>query len=115
MKVSKAGAVRLTGVLGDGRSFSAAGGLDTVNTFTFWTPLYQEDFGLSGSVDFTGDTFESLLQWANPANKRLFFSKGWVFFFQAEDGIRDGRVTGVQRCALPICDGRVPVRVMVPG
>src|SRR5438876_7359183 len=25
------------------------------------------------------------------------------FFFQAEDGIRDGRVTGVQTCALPIC------------
>src|SRR6266487_6060055 len=27
---------------------------------------------------------------------------GCVFFFQAEDGIRDGRVTGVQTCALPI-------------
>src|SRR5690348_17589311 len=26
------------------------------------------------------------------------------FFFQAEDGIRDGRVTGVQTCALPILD-----------
>src|SRR5690348_17959353 len=26
-----------------------------------------------------------------------------IFFFQAEDGIRDGRVTGVQTCALPIC------------
>src|SRR5690348_18400562 len=25
-----------------------------------------------------------------------------TFFFQAEDGIRDGRVTGVQTCALPI-------------
>src|SRR5690348_18454882 len=25
-----------------------------------------------------------------------------LFFFQAEDGIRDGRVTGVQTCALPI-------------
>src|SRR3989441_10834740 len=29
----------------------------------------------------------------------LFF-----FFFQAEDGIRDKLVTGVQTCALPICD-----------
>src|SRR5690348_18476412 len=28
------------------------------------------------------------------------------FFFQAEDGIRDGRVTGVQTCALPIFTGR---------
>src|SRR5438876_8557317 len=28
-----------------------------------------------------------------------------AFFFQAEDGIRDGRVTGVQTCALPISPG----------
>src|SRR5690606_40469875 len=29
------------------------------------------------------------------------------FFFQAEDGIRDFHVTGVQTCALPICkDGK---------
>src|SRR5690625_7792692 len=27
-----------------------------------------------------------------------------IFFFQAEDGIRDGHVTGVQTCALPISD-----------
>src|SRR5207253_3449391 len=26
----------------------------------------------------------------------------FFFFFQAEDGIRDGHVTGVQTCALPI-------------
>src|SRR3989454_814198 len=29
----------------------------------------------------------------------------FCFFFQAEDGIRDYKVTGVQTCALPICDG----------
>src|SRR5688500_19368388 len=28
----------------------------------------------------------------------------FFFFFQAEDGIRDYKVTGVQTCALPICD-----------
>src|SRR5437868_1502881 len=28
----------------------------------------------------------------------------WSFFFQAEDGIRDRNVTGVQTCALPISD-----------
>src|SRR5215208_7612875 len=28
------------------------------------------------------------------------------FFFQAEDGIRDGHVTGVQTCALPISHER---------
>src|SRR5205807_7704665 len=27
----------------------------------------------------------------------------FYFFFQAEDGIRDYKVTGVQTCALPIC------------
>src|SRR5689334_24654726 len=29
----------------------------------------------------------------------------FFFFFQAEDGIRDGTVTGVQTCALPIYEG----------
>src|SRR5256885_6944991 len=28
--------------------------------------------------------------------------ESWFFFFQAEDGIRDYKVTGVQTCALPI-------------
>src|SRR5215813_646149 len=28
----------------------------------------------------------------------------FFFFFQAEDGIRDADVTGVQTCALPICE-----------
>src|SRR5437870_7092971 len=34
------------------------------------------------------------------------------FFFQAEDGIRDGHVTGVQTCALPIstCGIFTPIR-----
>src|SRR5690606_40894416 len=29
-----------------------------------------------------------------------------IFFFQAEDGIRDFHVTGVQTCALPISSSR---------
>src|SRR6266487_5154349 len=33
----------------------------------------------------------------------LYCCSACFFFFQAEDGIRDGRVTGVQSCALPIC------------
>src|SRR2546429_3090129 len=36
-------------------------------------------------------------------SKMLFF-----FFFQAEDGIRDVAVTGVQTCALPISIGALP-------
>src|SRR5207253_8192593 len=31
-----------------------------------------------------------------------WFCRSGSFFFQAEDGIRDGHVTGVQTCALPI-------------
>src|SRR5256885_3056856 len=40
-----------------------------------------------------------------------FEARAEVFFFQAEDGIRDYKVTGVQTCALPIfafqCSGYV--------
>src|SRR5439155_17222988 len=35
----------------------------------------------------------------------------YFFFFQAEDGIRDGHVTGVQTCALPILH---PLRSPLP-
>src|SRR5688572_32276045 len=35
----------------------------------------------------------------------LFFLFFFFFFFQAEDGIRDLTVTGVQTCALPIFHG----------
>src|SRR5690606_39575861 len=34
------------------------------------------------------------------------------FFFQAEDGIRDFHVTGVQTCALPISSGDLPEQVL---
>src|SRR5258706_9936263 len=35
-------------------------------------------------------------------SSKLVSSVGVFFFFQAEDGIRDWSVTGVQTCALPI-------------
>src|SRR5437762_4892139 len=35
-----------------------------------------------------------------------------IFFFQAEDGIRDTSVTGVQTCALPICGSKAPTSRM---
>src|SRR5690606_40246852 len=37
----------------------------------------------------------------------------FIFFFQAEDGIRDFHVTGVQTCALPISDRHVAHLVAV--
>src|SRR5688572_32392296 len=36
------------------------------------------------------------------------------FFFQAEDGIRDLTVTGVQTCALPIFTPNTPPRPVLP-
>src|SRR3712207_8631039 len=41
----------------------------------------------------------------------LFFK---YFFFQAEDGIRDIGVTGVQTCALPISSERCWLRAIFP-
>src|SRR5205809_3749315 len=41
----------------------------------------------------------------------LFF----FFFFQAEDGIRDVAVTGVQTCALPISSGSSDDVLYAPG
>ena len=37
----------------------------------------------------------------------FFFFFVYFFFFQAEDGIRDRLVTGVQTCALPICGSSI--------
>src|SRR5690554_7004432 len=45
-------------------------------------------------------------------------SRFFFFFFQAEDGIRDADVTGVQTCALPIWDNiysasKFPARLVI--
>src|SRR5437868_9235901 len=46
--------------------------------------------------------------------RSLRHSKYSFFFFQAEDGIRDRNVTGVQTCALPILRGKIfPVVAVV--
>src|SRR2546427_3890833 len=44
---------------------------------------------------------------AGPTRTRAAASRNWFFFFQAEDGIRDLTVTGVQTCALPISAWRL--------
>src|SRR5690606_40951537 len=47
---------------------------------------------------------------------KICLSYVFSFFFQAEDGIRDFHVTGVQTCALPISEGLVPAaRCDIPG
>ena len=42
-------------------------------------------------------------------------SHGVSFFFQAEDGIRDVAVTGVQTCALPICKEKAEASFIIPS
>src|SRR5438876_12450005 len=43
------------------------------------------------------------------------YKSNMFFFFQAEDGIRDGRVTGVQTCALPIVTPGGEKRILLVG
>src|SRR5256885_9049478 len=54
-----------------------------------WVRVLVED--IQGLLDFDSD------RWAETTCD--------FFFFQAEDGIRDYKVTGVQTCALPISAG----------
>src|SRR5689334_1246888 len=63
-----------------------------------------------GSVavgDFQSSGDEDQANKEREETKRLLY----VFFFQAEDGIRVGTVTGVQTCALPICFRELVVAV----
>src|SRR2546426_9279576 len=50
---------------------------------------------------------------------RTEINQFFFFFFQAEDGIRDYKVTGVQTCALPICpagwNSAMPLSTAVRG
>src|SRR5205823_6826898 len=49
----------------------------------------------------------SVAQWEAAVGASYDRDKFCFFFFQAEDGIRDKLVTGVQTCALPILMSRV--------
>src|SRR3954464_2531162 len=49
------------------------------------------------------------------SHEELASVKALCFFFQAEDGIRDYRVTGVQTCALPISSRRRHTDYRVTG
>src|SRR2546430_5976499 len=57
---------------------------------------HKSDRGTSGSSGMTSSSTCELFSF---------------FFFQAEDGIRDLTVTGVQTCALPICSSCVYPRL----
>src|SRR5256885_7291780 len=63
---------------------------------------------------------ETARKWKKPRRRlaclpRSVRSGDRFFFFQAEDGIRDYKVTGVQTCALPISRAGSVVGVLAPG
>src|ERR1035437_3268581 len=62
------------------------------------TPILA--FPLQGERDMIFYYFTHALK----ANHSLYRGVSETFFFKAEDGIRDIGVTGVQTCALPICN-----------
>src|SRR3989475_8971097 len=102
-------------------------------TFNGIRRLHDQDkrFGFSASVSCTRGNARSSVQSRSdyfleklveqPCSPRSFpwkpssrVSAAFLFFFQAEDGIRDLTVTGVQTCALPICfrpDASFPARL----
>src|SRR5215208_7712809 len=50
--------------------------------------------------DIEEEKFPMIVIWSPPFAREI--KRDSCFFFQAEDGIRDGHVTAVQTCALPI-------------
>src|SRR5437660_9063679 len=68
-------------------TYAALGELHTEVTLLIHTHVREDALALYGFVS---------------SREKHFFEMPLSFFFQAEDGIRDGHVTGVQTCALPI-------------
>src|SRR5256885_3117013 len=64
--------------------------------------LRRQLSGHAPSLDAAPDIAEQI---SESPRKRGYRSRCY-FFFQAEDGIRDYKVTGVQTCALPILSAR---------
>src|SRR6267378_1606686 len=70
-----------------------------------WTPavnLYENEIGYIVCVDLSGVEKEKIDLVVADGQLKLRGQRAVPFFFQAEDGIRDLYVTGVQTCALPI-------------
>ena len=66
-----------------------------------FNPLHQSHGSLWWS-DITGVCLKKYSVNREKTNINMMFLCVFFFFFQAEDGIRDYKVTGVQTCALPI-------------
>src|SRR5256885_1111134 len=70
---------------------------------TTWKSVYQTE--VIESEEWTAikqQPITVMVEDSSPLKGESPLPKKVVFFFQAEDGIRDYKVTGVQTCALPI-------------
>ena len=70
------------------------------------TDVQTRRAGLSASAELLVISSTDTVHERRPQKlwNRQSSSASFIFFFQAEDGIRDRDVTGVQTCALPIFD-----------
>src|SRR5207245_3450047 len=73
----------------------------------------QRQLRISRKIRLLANHIERLDELADARIHRLRVMRRVVFFFQAEDGIRDATVTGVQTCALPIFRGGGVKRFLV--
>src|SRR5256885_6774720 len=80
-----------------GESHITRGVYPTMYRGRLWT---MRQFAGFGTAEDTNRCFAYLLQQGQNGLSVDFDLL--IFFFQAEDGIRDYKVTGVQTCALPI-------------
>src|SRR5260221_6539621 len=91
--------------LGEYASGVTLGSLRQIHTVRREFPLHEIVHLVAAQLGEPGPFFQEGLAVALRGSKWRGQALG-LFFFQAEDGIRDHCVTGVQTCALPICFGR---------
>src|SRR6266542_4150930 len=80
-----------------------------------WSPQHKKKKTLIAAALIEEDVESRSLDWHKKDIEELEQLRHFVFFFfQAEDGIRDATVTGVQTCALPIFD-QIARAARLPG
>src|SRR5690606_9562150 len=94
----------------------ACGSLNSLMIWSCWIRSEERRVGRecgargAGCVDITSNAAASEVGTRLPPQSAVVMPRSQApdgFFFQAEDGIRDFHVTGVQTCALPIYEPRL--------
>jgi hypothetical protein len=81
VKITRTGAVIMSGTLGDGSVFTAGGGVSEDNHVMLTVPLYQGGGYLSGKLDFRDlpglSDFDGVLNWSRPAHRKGRYREGF--------------------------------------